>query len=115
MVTFTGGTLMPASEIVNDNSKLKLWEKTFEGAYQKADEERSYLAWFLHYFLKLLLGLTMPSDHKEDILKNTFHFDMKRSPTGHMDVMYLDEDLRITKGNRGTIVIAERAVTLSQQ
>jgi hypothetical protein len=118
MVTFTGGTLMPANEIVNDTTKLKLWETTFQGAYQKADEERSYLGWFFHYFLKLLLGLTFPSDtnSQQDILKNTFHFDMKRSPTGHMDILYLDEDLRITKGNRGTIVIAERsAVTMPQQ
>jgi PAP_fibrillin len=117
MVTFTGGTLMPADEIVHDPTKLKLWETTFQGAYQKADEERSYFGWFFHYFLKLLLGLTLPSDHRsqQDILKNSFHFDMKRSPTGHMDVLYLDEDLRITKGNRGTIVIAERAVTLPLQ
>jgi hypothetical protein len=118
MVTFTGGTLMPCHEIVNDTTRLKLWETTFHGAYQKADEERSYLGWFFHYFLKLLLGLTFPSDHniQNDILKNSFHFDMKRSPTGHVDILYLDEDLRITRGNRGTIVIAERAVvTMPQQ
>lgn len=119
MVTFTGGTLMPAQEIVHDTTKLKLWETTFQGAYQQADEERSYLGWLFHYCLKLLLGLTLPSDHhnfsREDILKHSFHFDMKRSPTGHMEVLYLDEDLRITQGNRGTIVVAERSVTLPQQ
>jgi hypothetical protein len=32
-----------------------------------------------------------------------------------MDVLYLDEDLRITKGNRGTIVVAERTVTTMPQ
>jgi hypothetical protein len=118
LVTFTGGTLMPGNEIINDTKKLTLWETTLKGAYQKADEERSYMGWFFHYFLKLLLGLTLPSDlnNHQDILKNTFHFDMKRSPTGHMDILYLDEDLRITRGNRGTIVIAERAaVTMPEQ
>jgi hypothetical protein len=112
MVTFTGCTLMPANELANNTTKLKLWESTFEGAYKKADEERSYLGWIFQYFLKLLLGLTLPSDNNpgnsKDILKNTFHFSMKRCPTGHFDLLYLDEDLRITKGNRGTIVVAER-------
>jgi hypothetical protein len=31
-----------------------------------------------------------------------------------MDLLYLDEDLRITKGNRGTIVVAERALDPAQ-
>jgi hypothetical protein len=118
MVTFTGGTLMPADELVNDKFKLQLWGTTFEGAYKKADEERSYLGWIFQYFMKFLLGLTLPSDNSgnsEEILKNTFRFSMKRSPTGHMDVLYLDEDLRITKGNRGTIVVAERTVTAMPQ
>ncbi|KAL3925931.1 MAG: hypothetical protein SGILL_000074 [Bacillariaceae sp.] len=116
MVTFTGGTLMPANELVNDTSKLKLWEATFQGAYQKADEERSYLGWFFQYFMKLLLGLTLPSDEtKSAVLDHTFHFSMKRSPTGFMQVLYLDNDLRITKGNRGTIVVAERAVSMPPQ
>lgn len=117
-VTFTGGTLMPADEVIHDTTKLKVWETTFRGAYQKADEERSYLGWFFHYLTKMLLGLTLPSDNRnqeQDILKNTFHYDIQRSPTGHVDVLYLDEDLRITKGNRGTVVVAERAVTLPQQ
>ena len=35
-------------------------------------------------------------------------FEMKRCPHGYIDVLYLDEDLRITRGNRGTIVIVER-------
>jgi hypothetical protein len=115
MVTFTGGTLMPADELVNDPHMLKLWETTFQDAYQKADEERSYLGWFWQYCLKLLLGLTLPSDKPSAVLDHTFHFSMKRSPTGFMQVLYLDDDLRITKGNRGTIVVAERAAGMLEQ
>jgi hypothetical protein len=114
MVSFTGGTLMPAEEVRNDPSKLKLWERTFEGAYKKADKERSYFGWAFQFFIKILLGLTYPTD--ASLFKHSFHFEMKRSPVGYLDILYLDEDLRITKGNRGTIVVAERSkTTLSQK
>lgn len=111
--TFTGATLMPAEEIVDDPSKLKLWAETFEGAYQKADEERSYFGWFFHVLVNFMLGLTLTlpssSDKQNEVFKNSFHFDMKRAPTGHFDVLYLDDDIRITKGNRGTLVVVERS------
>jgi hypothetical protein len=106
MVSFTGGTLMPGEAVRDDPSKLKLWERTFEGAYKKADKERSYFGWAFQFFIKLLLGLTYPTD--ASLSKHSFHFEMQRSPVGYLDILYLDEDLRITKGNRGTIVIAER-------
>eukprot|EP00529_Nitzschia_sp_RCC80_P023806 CAMPEP_0113453730 /NCGR_PEP_ID=MMETSP0014_2-20120614/7503_1 /TAXON_ID=2857 /ORGANISM="Nitzschia sp." /LENGTH=462 /DNA_ID=CAMNT_0000345123 /DNA_START=80 /DNA_END=1468 /DNA_ORIENTATION=+ /assembly_acc=CAM_ASM_000159 len=137
MVTFTGGTLMPSMETVEDSSKMQLWKQTFDEAYRRADEERSYFGWMFYYFLKLLFGLsmTLPGTDtgsgdstlsssnannttstttamsmktRREIAKNSFHFDMKRSPTGHFDVLYLDEDIRITKGNRGTVVVVER-------
>jgi hypothetical protein len=106
MVTFTGGTLMPADEVKNDTSKMKLWCSTFEGAYKKAEEERSYVGRFFQSVVKALLGLTLPNDDSSTNL--SFHFGMKRSPAGHFEVLYLDEDLRITRGNRGTIVVVER-------
>jgi hypothetical protein len=133
MVTFTGGTLMPAIETVEDTSKMEVWRQTFDQAYKRADEERSYFGWMFYYFVKILLGLSMTlpgssnggadSDSssspvsttrnisyktRREIANNSFHFDMKRSPTGHFDVLYLDEDMRITKGNRGTVVVVER-------
>jgi hypothetical protein len=107
MVSFSGGTLMPAEEIARNPSKLMLWAQTFEDAYKKADEERSYIGRIFQYIIKLLLGLTLPTDYS--LLKNSFHFDLKRSPVGYLDVLYLDDDLRITKGNRGTLVVVERA------
>lgn len=108
MVSFTGGTLLPSPELRNDEAKLALWSKTFEGAYEQADKERSYMGWVLQFLLKIVMGLSYPSD--ESLAKHSFHFDMKRSPIGYLDVLYLDEDIRITKGNRGTIVVAERTL-----
>lgn len=113
MVSFTGGTLMPADELKTDASKLKLWAKTFEGAYSKAAEERSYVGRIVQFILKMLLGLTMPTD--DSLLEHSFHFDMKRSPVGYLDVLFLDEDLRITKGNRGTTVVVQRTGPVTSQ
>ena len=108
MVAFSGGTLTPAEEVAMNPSKLKMWAQTFEGAYKKADEERSYIGRVFQYIIKLLLGLTLPTD-RSLLLKSSAHFDLKRSPVGYLYVLYLDEDLRITKGNRGTLVVMERA------
>mmetsp|Transcript_7533 Transcript_7533/g.18825 ORF Transcript_7533/g.18825 Transcript_7533/m.18825 type:complete len:328 (+) Transcript_7533:132-1115(+) len=109
MVTFRGGSLIPGNKgTVDDGSMLALWDKTFANVYKKADEERSYLGWIYRYFLKLILGLTLPSDAMSHY-ENAFHFDIKRTPKGFFDVLYLDDDMRITRGNRGTISVLERA------
>ena len=36
-------------------------------------------------------------------------YKMTKSPHGHLDVIFLDDEMRITRGNKGTVVIAERA------
>ena len=115
MCTFTGGTLVPSLAVNNDTKMLKLWGKTFAKAYGKADKERSYFGWIYQYFLKLFLGLNMPIDVEnsdgDSICENVFHFDIKRPPKGYFDVLYLDHDFRITKGNRGTICVLERSAS----
>ena len=114
MVSFSGGSLAPAEEVKADPEKLKLWSKTFEGAYSKAEGERSYAGKVFQFLLKLLLGLTLPSD--DSVLEHTSHFEMKRAPHGYLDMLYQDDDVRITKGNRGTIVVVERcAPTVTSQ
>lgn len=113
MVSFTGGTLVPKPEEGKNTFNEELWVKTFEGAYSKADKERSFFGWIFQYFITFLLGITLPSD--ASFAKHSFHFDMKRSPVGHFDLLFLDEDMRITRGNRGTIVVAERANTVPAQ
>jgi len=113
LVTFTGGTLIPGCESTSyDNRMITLWEKTFANAYGKANKERSFIGWAYHYCLISFLGLTLPRDSihlGSSRYENAFHFDMKRSPKGFFDVLYLDNDMRITKGNRGTITVLERA------
>lgn len=112
-VTFTGGTLTPIDDVWLSTSMMNLWTKTFAGAYKRANEERSFSGWAWHIMLKAMLGLSMPSDDAKR--KQGFHFEMKRSPVGHLDVLYLDEFLRITRGNRGTVVVVERAMETATQ
>ena len=105
MVSFQGGTLSPAEEVRGDASKLQLWSDTFQGAYQEASKKQSIMGHVFQYAMTYLLGLNLPTDDEHNC---EFRFDMKRSPVGYLDVLYLDHDLRITRGNRGTIVVVER-------
>lgn len=108
-VTFSGGSLTPTYEVRSDPEKMALWEEVFDGAYTKAAEERGLVSSILQYIFKKVFKLTTPTD--EDMKKSATRsvcFDMKRSPKGYLDVLYLDEDIRITRGNRGTIIVVER-------
>ena len=108
-VTFSGGSLTPASSVRSDPTLMAIWEEVFDRAYAKAEEERTFMSSIMQYVFKSVFQLTTPTD--EDAAKDCAHtvsFDMKRSPRGYLDVLYLDQDIRITKGNRGTIIVVER-------
>ena len=107
IVTFTGSSLMPKKK--NDKSSDVLWAKNFTNAYKTADQERTTMGWLLHYGLKWFLGLVYPTDFSaRDGQAHGFSFEMKKPLSFCMDVLYLHEDIRITKGSRGTIVVVDR-------
>lgn len=35
-------------------------------------------------------------------------YEMKRSPKGYLDVIYLDEEMRVTRGQQGALVVVDR-------
>lgn len=37
-------------------------------------------------------------------------FQMRRSPKGKLAILYLDEELRITRGEKGTVLVCERLI-----
>ena len=111
-VVFRGGSLAPTYAVQNDPALLEVWQETFAGAYKKAAEQRSFMSGLMQKALGAALQLSFPTD--EDVSKAEDHsvsFEMKRSPKGYIDVLYLDQDLRITRGNRGTIVVVQRLAT----
>ena len=108
-VTFTGGTLVPSYDTCHNDIMFVLWKKTFANAYENAKKERTFVGWIYLLCLKLFLGLVLPTDPQNfgsSRHENAFHFEMNRPPKGFIDVLYLDDDMRITKGNRGTVTVA---------
>mmetsp|Transcript_98454 Transcript_98454/g.278836 ORF Transcript_98454/g.278836 Transcript_98454/m.278836 type:complete len:88 (+) Transcript_98454:495-758(+) len=55
--------------------------------------------------LNLLMGLEAPTaaDHE-----GTITWEMKRPPRGFTDILYLDDKLKVTRGNKGTVVAVVR-------
>lgn len=108
-VTFRGGSLTPTYQVRSDPAKMALWEEVFNHAYSKAEEERSLMSKVMMYIFKKVFQLSTPTDEEAmNSATHSVHFDMKRSPRGYLDILYLDEDIRITRGNRGTIIVVER-------
>lgn len=68
------------------------WKRTM-GEYAKALAAKAFL------------GAEVP-DHMED--DGSMKFRLNRPISGHIDVLYMDDDIRITKGNYGTIFVHVR-------
>ena len=80
------------------------WTSTFEAAFEKyKPRKRERL---MNWLLKRMMGLEKPTGMSTD---GYMTYKMKKSPHGTLDVLFLDDELRITRGNRGSVVIAERA------
>ena len=97
-VTFTGGRMRRAEE-----TPLEAWRGVFARQDTRGMRKRDrFAAWLAGR----LFALRRPTGAESD---GTVSYSMARAPTGYLDVLYLDEELRITRGNRGSIVIAKRA------
>jgi hypothetical protein len=109
-VKFQSGTLKPNFDMTlkENEVRAKAWEETFEGAIAKEAEAQSILGKVAtiasNGLMKLMMGLEPPVDRMDF----TQTYTIARPIAGHLDILYMDEDLRISKGNRGTIVVVER-------
>jgi hypothetical protein len=98
-VQFTGGVLEPAA-----GTDLAAWNAIF-GTPGSAHRP-SLKDWTQSLFLKLMFGLVPPTGMNPQTGRS--EFSMKRSPNGSLGILYLDEDLRITKGEKGTVLVCEK-------
>ncbi len=96
---FKGGILAP-----QDPTKLDEWKATF--GKQRQSAKRTWKETFMSGFLKLMFGLVAPEAMNPET--GEISFIMKRSPKGRLEILYLDEELRITRGERGTVLVCER-------
>ena len=103
-VFFTGSKLSPAPAVLEDPQKLALWSSTFnEDTLKRAAAERTYTGRFFDLVLKRMLGMNVRLQKTHG-----FQLEFKKAFRGYIDVLYLDEEMRITRGNRGTLVVVER-------
>lgn len=103
-VFFTGSRLSPSNTVIEDDGKMSLWSRTFNNnTLEIAESKRSYFGWMMNKMLKRMLGMKVRFDDS-----NSFRLEFQKPFHGHFDVLYLDNELRVTRGNRGTIVVVER-------
>jgi hypothetical protein len=111
-VKFCEGKLEPGFDMsCPDNAALAtVWKETFDCAITKEAYTQSYLSrlgtWLIHKVMYMLMGLEPPSDSVD----YTQTYKIGRPYVGQFEFIYFDKDLRVTKGNRGTIVVVERVV-----
>jgi hypothetical protein len=109
-VTFNKGRLEPRFDLSSpENASLSaLWKETFHNAVTIESEARSYWgklgAYLMHLLMKGMIGLVPPTDTSDF----TQTYSMESPPAGHSDILYLDENLRVSRGNKGTISVVER-------
>ncbi|WP_107669939.1 PAP/fibrillin family protein [Cyanothece sp. BG0011] len=99
-VEFTGGKLTPQAD-----QDLSVWKQVFNT--EKSDN-KGLKELFTSFILKLMFGLVPPKAMNEET--GEIYFQMKRSPKGKLKILYLDEEIRITLGEKGTILVCERSV-----
>ena len=107
-VVFTAGQLRRGEEVDRNLQMRKIWDETFHEAYATAEKERGYISTFGMWLMKLAFKLTLPIDTDGSSDDYCARYEMKRAPKGYIDILYIDENLRITRGNRGSIVVVRR-------
>ena len=101
-VQFIGGELAPLDP--EDPESMKAWMSVFGD--QKSKQSLNIAQKIQSFVGKLIFGLEPPQGIDRQTGKASFN--MKKSPKGSLEVLYLDEELRITRGNRGTVTACER-------
>jgi len=101
-VKFLGGELVPGTGRPVDGEAGEAWRATFGEALSGVGKRERLKNWLL----KQLVGLTPPGHMARD---GSMAYALTKSPESYLEILYLDDELRITKGNRGTVVVCERA------
>ncbi len=101
-IWFSGGKI-EANE--DDNQDLDEWKRAFGGGvFQRHLQEKARLL-----AAKLLLGAEVPEKMEDN---GSMSFNLNRPIGGHgtayVDVLYLDETLRIVQGHRGSLFVFSR-------
>ena len=108
-VKFTGGELMPRK--IEEASKMKQWLQVFGRESQQS--QLSLRERITSILVKWMFGMSKTSNIDTQTGKR--FFTMKKSPKGILKLLYLDDELRITRSNRGTVLVCLRQAEKSNQ
>mmetsp|Transcript_7428 Transcript_7428/g.16364 ORF Transcript_7428/g.16364 Transcript_7428/m.16364 type:complete len:346 (-) Transcript_7428:103-1140(-) len=101
-VKFPGGELAP--DLDGSEATLEQWKEVMSTA-QKGKPKFDVGEMVKGAVMKFGMGLQAPGEIAED---GKIAWVMNRPPEGYTDVLYLDDKLRVTRGNRGSIVAVVR-------
>ena len=100
-VQFTGGELAPKNQ-----NEMEAWRKIF--GEQSKPARKGLKEILMTAFLRMMFGIVPPQGMDDQT--GRVSFKMQRSPKGKLELLYLDEELRITRGERGTVLVCERQI-----
>lgn len=98
-VQYTGGNLEP-----KPGTDLQTWNATFGNQSNLA--KSTFKEKLMNLSLKLMFGLVASKGINHNTGEATF--TMTRSPKRKLEILYLDDYLRITRGSKGTVLVCER-------
>jgi hypothetical protein len=98
-VQFTGGELAPKNQ-----NQIEAWREIF--GEQSKPARKGLKEILMTGFLKVMFGIVPPQGM--DCQTGRVSFKMQRSPKGKLKLLYLDEELRIVRGERGIVLVCER-------
>jgi len=100
-IWFTGGTLEPA-----DENRLDEWKKVFgtKTATNEGDEAKKAKA----LASKILLGIVLEEMDDEGIIGYHLNKPIGGHGLAYVDVVYIDDDLRIMRGHSGSVYVLKR-------
>jgi hypothetical protein len=96
-ILFTDGSLQPA-----DEQDTNSWKKVFTPNLKFKPTLREKI---MNFILKLLMGLNPPDEIDGNGIQR---YEMKKPGKGYLDILYADENLRVTRGHKGALVVVER-------
>jgi len=53
-------------------------------------------------------GIAIPQFSSHMRINDSICLSTERSPAGYLDILFLDHTMRVTRGNRNSIVVVER-------
>ena len=114
-VKFLEGKLEPQFDLSSseNGSLAAAWREIFENAVTKEAETQLYLGrlgtWAMYILTNKMMGLEPLKDNSIDFTQT---YKIGRPYTGHLDIVYLDEDFRVTRGIR--VLLSRWSVCLSR-